>query len=149
MKMKATLICLFVMFAALTARSQDVITKTDRSEIKCKVTEVTDEFIKYKKFDMPDGPVYSIRRQEVWTIVYQNGEKEKYTDPVNSPQNPTVANNTSLVLQLVKKNKKIVTAFGPGDKIRFRYQTDGGDWWGSRSHHLFAARFYHHRRKAL
>ena len=46
--------------ACVSAWSQDLITKRTGEDIKAKVTEVGQTEIKYKKYDNPDGPVYSI-----------------------------------------------------------------------------------------
>jgi hypothetical protein len=58
--------------------AQDTIYKTDGTELKCKVAEITNDLIKYKKFTNLDGPTYSISKAEVFMIVYQNGEREVF-----------------------------------------------------------------------
>lgn len=45
-------------------------------EVKAKVTEVGTNEIKYKKFDNPDGPVYSATKSDVFMIKYENGTKD-------------------------------------------------------------------------
>lgn len=57
---------------------QDVIVKNDKSEIKAKVLEVDETDIKYKQFDFQNGPTYSIGKQEVFMIIYENGRREMY-----------------------------------------------------------------------
>ena len=64
----------FLLTNNLTA--QDLIIKNDKSEIKGKVIEFTDEVIKYKKASMMDGPLYSIKKEEVFMIVYKDGTTE-------------------------------------------------------------------------
>lgn len=71
--------------------AQDTIYKTDGTEIKSKVIEITDDVIKYKKFTNPDGPSYTVLKAEVFMIVYQNGEREvfkKNEQPVNKVEPP-------------------------------------------------------------
>ena len=42
--------------------------------------------IKYKKFDNPDGPVYTLKKSEVFMIKYPNGNKDVFNDsPPSSP----------------------------------------------------------------
>lgn len=74
---------------AMKAQAQDFIIKKDKKEIKSKVMEITEDVIKYKKFETPDGPTYSIRKSEVTMIVYNNGRKEYMDDSAN--QNATAA----------------------------------------------------------
>lgn len=58
--------------------AQDTVVKTDKSEIKCVVNEVTQTHIKYKKWDFQNGPTYNISQNEVFMIIYSNGEIEKF-----------------------------------------------------------------------
>lgn len=53
--------------------SQDIITKKTNEVINAKVLEVKVLEITYKKFDNPDGPIYTILKSEVLKIQYENG----------------------------------------------------------------------------
>jgi hypothetical protein len=44
-----------------------------------KVTEVTDNEIKYKRCGISDSPVYSIRKSNISVIKYANGTKDFFT----------------------------------------------------------------------
>ncbi len=68
-------ITLFVAFG-YTAQAQDLILKKDATEIEAKVMRITDSEIEYKRWSNPDGPTYTLPVDEVFTIQYQNGEKE-------------------------------------------------------------------------
>jgi hypothetical protein len=79
MKQKLKKISLFIVGFSLYAnfvKAQDVIFKNDKTELKTKVSEITETGIKYKKWDNIDGPVYTISRSEVFMILYSNGQKE-------------------------------------------------------------------------
>lgn len=76
MKTFKILLLLSISLSSFVSMGQDVIVKNDKSEIKGKVLELTDSEIKYKKKEMPDGPIYSIKKQDVFMIIYQNGIKE-------------------------------------------------------------------------
>ncbi len=54
----------------------DVIIKINGEIVYGKVTEVTFELVKYKRTDIPDGPVYQLLRSEVYAISYRNQLKE-------------------------------------------------------------------------
>lgn len=59
---------------ALTA--QDQIILVDGGDIEAQVTEITPEYIKYKRFDHLDGPTITIKKESVFLIRYENGRKE-------------------------------------------------------------------------
>lgn len=103
---KITMMLLFVLTAVIT-QAQDIIVKNDKTELKVKVLEITDVAIKYKKFEMPDGPVYSILKTEVFMIMYQNGTKE-YMETIQpkpvAPKQATPQNNTSVVTSAMNNN---------------------------------------------
>ena len=74
--MKKYLFFLMIFYLAISANSQDVIVKKDKTSIVSKVLEITGSEVKYKKFDNQDGPTYSLEKSEIVNIVYQNGEVE-------------------------------------------------------------------------
>lgn len=73
--MKKITLLLFLI-TTLHGLAQDIIIKNDKSEIKSKVTEITETSVKYKKWENLDGPVYSISKSQVFMIIYQNGNRE-------------------------------------------------------------------------
>jgi outer membrane protein W len=60
----------------------DVIVKTNGDIVYGLVKEVGPFFISYQRTDIPDGPVYTIPRNEVYVISYRNQVKD-YITPVN------------------------------------------------------------------
>lgn len=61
----------------------------DGSEVKGKVSEVNATEIKYKKCDMPDGPVYTVKKSEVFMIKYANGTREVFKEEAKpNPEKP-------------------------------------------------------------
>ena len=78
MKKVCTLLILCCCFY-FKAISQDVIIKTDKTELKVKVTEISDDAIHYKKLEDPNGANFSIKKVDVFMILYANGTKEYYT----------------------------------------------------------------------
>jgi len=63
-----------------TSLSQDIIIKNDKTEIKSKVIEIHEEFIKYYLFEYLDGPIRNIRISDVFMIIYADGTREKFTN---------------------------------------------------------------------
>ena len=49
--------------------AQDVITLKDGSDVQAKILEVTTSEIKYKKYSNPDGPVFTVNKTDVSTII--------------------------------------------------------------------------------
>lgn len=67
--------------------AQDVITMTNGEEVKALVLEITQSEIKYKKFDNPNGPNYTLKKSEIFMIKYANGSKEVYNIPTPEGNN--------------------------------------------------------------
>ena len=60
--MKKTILLLLAAFCGvLTVAAQDLIIKADASKVEAKVTEITPESVRYKRFSNPDGPTYVLR----------------------------------------------------------------------------------------
>lgn len=85
----------FAMFSII-AHAQDVIVKKDGNTITSKVTEITSSEIKYKKFSNQNGPTYTIGKNEVNYINYENGEREQMNTSISNI-NTTTANTQSIV----------------------------------------------------
>jgi len=58
--------------------AQDKIHKTDNTVIEAKVTEINEQEVKYKKFTNQSGPLYTIYKNDILWIVYENGDKETF-----------------------------------------------------------------------
>ncbi|MDQ2862451.1 MAG: autotransporter outer membrane beta-barrel domain-containing protein [Bacteroidota bacterium] len=54
----------------------DVIIKNNGEIVYGLIKEVTPDYVSYKRTDIPDGPVYTIFRNEVYAISYRNQVKE-------------------------------------------------------------------------
>ncbi|TLM97028.1 outer membrane protein assembly factor BamB family protein [Hymenobacter jeollabukensis] len=73
---------------AASAHAQDVIIKNDKSEISAKVIEITEDHIKYRLSDFLDGPLYNVRKTDVWMIIYEKGRREKFNVPEQTAAAP-------------------------------------------------------------
>lgn len=68
-----------LVLAVMSASSlfaQDLITKTDGTDIKAIVAEVGPKEVRYRDYSNPEGPLYSLPKADVLMIVYENGKKE-------------------------------------------------------------------------
>jgi len=78
---------IFVMILYIPAlKAQDTIVKRNNEKVIGKILEVNPTDIKYKRFDYPDGPTFTIVKWELKYIIYGNGVNESfesYTAPSN------------------------------------------------------------------
>jgi hypothetical protein len=77
-KIKYLFLTVIVILLASASYAQDIIITTKAEKISAKVTEVDVEVIKYKMFDYQDGPTYTIKKSEIASIIYQNGQVEVF-----------------------------------------------------------------------
>lgn len=56
--------------------AQDRITTKDGIDIQAKILEITDSYVKYKKFSNLEGPTYTINKENILIVRYANGENE-------------------------------------------------------------------------
>lgn len=76
--MKTKILLFFILFSGFAGGlfSQDIIVKRNGDEIKAKVTEITPENIKYKRFSNQSGPDYVVETPDVFMIKYEGGAKD-------------------------------------------------------------------------
>ncbi len=73
----------------------DVITLKNGDEIQAKILEITPIEIKYKKCNLPDGPLYIVKKSDAFMIKYANGTKEiikSDNEQVSSNSNKSATN---------------------------------------------------------
>lgn len=112
----------FLLFAILTSIfcfSQDVITKSDGEEVKAKVLEVTQAEIKYKKFDNPNGPTFTILKKEVFMIRYENGSKDVFNSEKESK-----TSNEDVNVEMFEKGKRDA-------QLQYKGKNSGAIWTGA------------------
>lgn len=89
--MRITIRTKLLLLAALcgtgAVRAQDLIVRRDSSRVEARVSEISPESVRYRRFSNPDGPVYVLPVAEVAYIRYANGEVERFA----SPEAPAVA----------------------------------------------------------
>ncbi len=70
----------------------DKITLRNGDEYMVTILEITPNDVKYKKCDSPDGPLYVVKKADVFMINYANGTKEVFKE--DTPQTNTNNNST-------------------------------------------------------
>ncbi|MDR2285901.1 MAG: hypothetical protein LBE04_00260 [Prevotellaceae bacterium] len=82
MKKKLFLIVACLAFFARTGYTQDIITKQNGDAISAKVLEVSTESVRYKRFELLNGPDYILAASEVFRIRYENDSRDIFeNDP--------------------------------------------------------------------
>ena len=99
----------------VSAFAQDVITLKNGDEIQALVQEIGESDVKYKKFDNPNGPNYTLKKSEIFMIRYANGSKDVFNKVLDNP--PAVkedsvsaekANSGAIINFKLKKSSKII-----------------------------------------
>lgn len=77
------LLVLLLLLCSAGVSAQDVIVKKDGSTIVCRVVEVTDSEITYKKWSDLNGSNYVMNRTDASAINYENGKKVNLSEATN------------------------------------------------------------------
>lgn len=117
--MKKITFSLFAILTSIFCFSQDVITKSDGEEVKAKVLEVTQAEIKYKKFDNPNGPTFTILKKEVFMIRYENGSKDVFNSEKESK-----TSNEDVNVEMFEKGKRDA-------QLQYKGKNSGAIWTGA------------------
>ncbi|HYG51380.1 MAG TPA: hypothetical protein VD905_10780 [Flavobacteriales bacterium] len=103
------------MLAGQNAKSQDTLRLKNKTAVSCKVFKISDTDIEYKKWNNLEGPVYTIDRNKVLEIRFENGIVERFL-----PDEMDVAQEQAI---LNKRNAVKFDLFSPVfDKITFGYE---------------------------
>ena len=73
------------MVLSLSSTAQDIIHTYSSTPIKAKILEIGDDYLYYKTWDNPDGPLYNMSLSRVTKIVFENG-----TTKVFAPVSPFI-----------------------------------------------------------
>lgn len=106
------LFLVLLLLCTVSVSAQDVIVKKDGSTIVCRVVELTESEIVYKKWGNLNGSSYVMERSAASAINYQNGKKVNLSEATNlykpSNQNDGVQNfNDRVLLRLDQDNNRI------------------------------------------
>ena len=88
--MKKITLLLLAIFITSFALAQDVIVTKDGKKINSKVTEINEYDIRYKNYENLDGPIYTMKKSEIASILYENGQVDVFNldmQPAYNQQN--------------------------------------------------------------
>lgn len=135
--MKKTTLFLFTIFISVNVSfAQDIIYKTDGTEIKAKILELTTETIKYKKFEQLEGPTRNILLSDVFMIIYEDGTKEVIKKRIDIYKQPQVSTNvipkTESIKNNISLNNQDLCFKGQQDAARYYTgYTSAANWTGA------------------
>ena len=78
--MKRLIPFLLIIFSVNAIFAQDIIVTKNSEKIEAKISDVEQDCIKYKKYNYQEGPTYTIRKTDIVSIIYQNGDVETFMD---------------------------------------------------------------------
>lgn len=96
----------------ISARAQDVLKLKSGKEQKVNIVEEGSAIIKYREYENPTGPVYSIGRDKVDYIKYKRGSKSEQDSKVNAQAKDSAIKNeapvkSNLTPQLTAKKRAV------------------------------------------
>ena len=98
-----TILNLFVLFfISQSVYSQDILLKKSGDQIEVKVTEIAEDFIKYKKLEMINGPDFKISVSELFMLTLENGEKIMFNKTPAKSKNAMLLGGTKVQLRMTE-----------------------------------------------
>ena len=83
------LLLMAITISGLKGSAQDIIAKKDGQIIKAKVVEISETSVLYKYFDNQEGPTYSIKIENIFSLTYENGQQEKFSNSITEAAKPS------------------------------------------------------------
>ncbi|CEN52518.1 conserved exported hypothetical protein [Capnocytophaga canimorsus] len=90
--MKHYNLLIIILLWTIQGNAQDIITTKKGEDIQAKVLEITLKEIKYKKFDNPNSPVYTLLKSDVLLVRYENGSKDIFQEEDSSKNKNSIPN---------------------------------------------------------
>jgi hypothetical protein len=131
------LLCLFA-----ASKAQDTLYFTNSEKKVVVIAEINPDNVKYKRFDNPQGPLYSVNKSDLQQLVFSNGIKEVFNKTEIKPQaaeNPVTSETGGSIPDTLffKSGKtslvwiKIIT----GSEVKYKLWNyeDGPDYTASKS----------------
>jgi len=100
MKTYLNLLAIFVfLMLSKSSDAQDTIIKQNNEIILAKITEISASEVKYKRFDLTDGPLFIIMKTDIAKIKYSNGMVEEFKSEKKAE--PVTASGTDVTRQYI------------------------------------------------
>ncbi len=76
--MRKVLLTLFAVISTATMIADDIIVTKDSQRINAKIEEVGLDVVKYRRSDNLTGPLYTIAKSDIASVIYDNGTTEVF-----------------------------------------------------------------------
>ncbi len=76
--MKKILFTMLAIVFAVASIADDIIITKDAQRINGKIEEVGVDVLKYRRSDNPTGPIYTIHKNDISSVIYENGSVETF-----------------------------------------------------------------------
>jgi len=96
---------------------KDIITLRNGEDIQALVQEVGDVDVRYKRFDNPNGPSFTLKKSEIFSIQYANGSKDVFPNSAPSVSTPTIQRTPPQDGEIYRKGSSIRYSSN-GQKVR-------------------------------
>jgi hypothetical protein len=71
---KIIIVFVFVLATSITIHAQDIIVTVKAEKIEAEITEISADLVSYKRYGYHDDLIYTIKKEDVVSIQYQNGQ---------------------------------------------------------------------------
>lgn len=95
--MKKLLFVTILLISVVELFGQDSILKVNGEKISVKVLEIGTDNVKYRKFSNLDGPLYTIAKDELKEIIFENGDKEVFNNSATKANDSKVTDSRKSV----------------------------------------------------
>jgi hypothetical protein len=101
MKIYFLLPILCILFTSITFSQDIIVLHENNIEFKAKVIEVTDQLVKYKKWENLEGPIYNLNISSITRIKYKNGQEDTF----NNTNVLVQSNNVNVAETSIKESR--------------------------------------------
>jgi hypothetical protein len=108
--LKAITVVVIILFCGSggSVFAQDILILKSGKELKVNIVEESNDIIKYREFENPTGPLYTVAKENVASVKYKKGTRETQAANVTEPVKPSAdiqaQGNRSNVLTTSKRN---------------------------------------------
>jgi len=87
----------------------DLLFLNDSTRLAVKVTEINEQYIKYKRCDNFTGPQYTVTKNKIAMVLYSNGVKEVFTKVVTGCKDSLILiNGNTMLASVIEVNNEVV-----------------------------------------
>jgi len=90
--MKKIITIIIIVIAGFNAKGQDIILTKDGQKIEAKIEEIGIKTVKYKKYNNQSGTSYLIKKNDIASILYENGDYDVFNEKTSNLQSEASGN---------------------------------------------------------